>query len=481
MKKYWKSIEEKENEGNILPDGIKEWVPEKEEIIDFLENSGESLTSSRRDFLKFCGFSFAATALISSCKNPVNKAIPYLVKPEDVYPGEASHYASAYYDGKDFCNIVVKTRDGRPIKIEGNEFCPVSRGGTTARIQASVLSLYDEGSRLKNPIKNGNETDWSSADREIISKLQEISASGGKTVILTSTLISPSLLEAVSGFLSKYPNTRHISYDAISMHGIREAHRLYLGQGVIPAFHFDKADLIVGINCDFLGTWLSPGEFTCQYAATRRLREGKTTISRHIQIETALTLTGSNADERITVNPSEEALVIINIYRELALKAGIQAPEAEPSRIDVKKIAGRLWENRAKCLLVCGTNDVNLQVVVSAVNDLLNNYGSTLTMDDHFNLGKGDDKAMAAFVDELSQGQIAGVIIYNVNPAYDYPGSSTFAEGLKKAGLTVSLSPTPDETAGLCQLVCPDDHYLEAWSDAEPRKGTYSVAQPAIQ
>lgn len=480
MKKYYKSIEELKGSPGIKEELHDKGILHQDEIIEFLEKDGELISSNRRDFLKFLGFSFVTAAVVSSCKNPVNKAIPYLVKPEDIYPGEANHYASTYFDGKDFSNIVIKVRDGRPIKLEGNEKCPLIKGGSTARIQASLLNLYDEATRYRNPVKDGKESSWLVVDKEITGQLKRIDASGGKMVLLTSSIISPSTLSAIQGLLAKYHGMTHITYDAISYHGLREAHRLFAGSPVIPAFHFDKADIIVGFNCDFLGTWVSPIEFSRQYADTRRLDADKQGMSYHVQLETALTITGSSSDLRIPVKPSEEGILLLNLYNELSKLAGKNALEIKSSRSEISDMAGKLWQNKKKSLVVSGSNDQYVQILVCAINDLLENYGQTITLGDHYNSGRGDDKAMIEFVNDLNAGKIAGLIIFNVNPAYTFPESEKFIQGLRKLKLLVNTASSVDETAKLSQYICPDNHYLESWTDAEPRKNLFALGQPVI-
>ncbi|MCD4735109.1 MAG: hypothetical protein K8R53_03610 [Bacteroidales bacterium] len=255
------------------------------------------------------GFSFGYAALASSCEQPVRKAIPYLNKPEDLTPGMASHYASTFYDGNDFCPIVVKVRDGRPIKIEGNDLSEIYQGGTTARIQASVLNLYDSA-RLKFPTLSGEKSDWNTIDNEITSKLKEISDQDGKIVILSSTIISPSTKKILEEFSAVYPQTEIVYYDSVSYDAIRKAHEGVFGERILPTLRFDKADVIVGFNADFLGNWLSPVEYTWQYAKTRELDINKKKISKHYQFESLMTLTGSNADYRIPIKPSEEKSIL---------------------------------------------------------------------------------------------------------------------------------------------------------------------------
>ncbi len=231
-------------------------------------------------------------------RSPYRKPYPYLIKPEEVTPGKASYYASTFFDGTEYGSVLVKVRDGRPIKIEGNHQSPVSRGGTSARIQASVLNLYDDA-RYKEPTIKGKEVGWEELDNVVWDRL----AKGGRTVLLTPTVISPSTAEVIRKFLQAYPNSEWIQYDEVSASGIREAHMAVFGAAVIPGYHFDRADYILSFDADFLGTWIAPVEFTRDYASTREVSSKHPHMSKHIQVESALSMTGSNADERIPVSP----------------------------------------------------------------------------------------------------------------------------------------------------------------------------------
>ena len=177
-------------------------------------------SASRRDFLKTFGFSIAAASIVASCKRPIDKAIPYLVKPDEVNPGTANYYASSYFEGNEYGSIIVKVRDGRPIKIEGNALSSISQGGTSARIQASVLNLYDDA-RFKTPLKSGSEITWEKADEEIMAQLSTLKSQGGKLVLLSSTIISPSTREIIRKFAEKQANTEWIQYDPVS--GLRNS------------------------------------------------------------------------------------------------------------------------------------------------------------------------------------------------------------------------------------------------------------------
>jgi hypothetical protein len=254
--------------------------------------------TSRRDFLKVFGFSLASTALLAACKRPVHKALPYIDQPPEITPGKSLYYATSFYDGHEYSGIIVKTRDGRPIKIEGNSLSPFNGEGTTARVQASVLSLYDD-SRLKSPSVDQKPVSWDVADNQIINELAKINSSGGKVVLLTSSIISPSTVKLINEFGAGFGNFEWVRYDSVSYSAIIEANSICFHEEIIPDLKFQNADIVVSINADFLGTWLSPVHFIPGYVTRRKLDNGEKNMLRHIQFESGMSLTGSNADKRL--------------------------------------------------------------------------------------------------------------------------------------------------------------------------------------
>jgi len=478
MKKYWKSIEEKDC-FDVSVDENQKKLSHKSTLEDIATDIPYKAPASRRDFLKLCGFSITAATLAASCETPVRKTIPYLNKPEEIVPGIANYYASSLFDGGDYCSVLVKTREGRPIKIEGNELSSMTKGGTSARIQASVLSLYDDA-RLKNPLKKGDKTSWNNVDENVKSLLGEVKDGGKKIAILSSTVISPSTKSVYNDFVKAYPNTQVVYYDAISASALLQANKMSFNEQIIPDYRFDKAAVIVSFGADFLGTWLSPIEYTKGYAKNRKLDINKT-MSRHIQFESGLSLSGSNADERIPIKPSEEGVILANLYNELASLLGkstlLNVPKTSRK---LKSLAKELVAKQGKSLVISNSNNVHIQLLVNAINDLLGNYNNTIDLNNPLQLKQGLDTDMDALVSDMNSGKVEALILNNVNPAYDYCQADKFKEGLKKLKLSLSFSATLDETASLVDFVCPDDHYLESWGDAEPKKGIYSLAQPTI-
>lgn len=479
-KVYWKGLEELNRDPEFLKHQNNEFI-EHLPVTKAVENKAkEESATSRRDFLKFLGFGLGA-ATLAACEAPMRKTIPYLVKPEEITPGVPNWYASSYYDGHEYGSIVVKTREGRPIKIEGNDLSSVSAGKASARVQGAVLSLYDD-TRARRPFTNGEPTTWSAVDTDIKNKLADIATRGGQIRILSSSIASPSTLGAIGEFAAKYPTTKHIQYDAISHYGMIAANQQSFGKAGIPAYRFENADVIVGLGCDFLGTWLAPVEHARGYASNRKLNKSKKSMSRHFQFESHLSLTGSNADVRIRVKPSELGATTIALYNKLAAKAGSASISGGKTNADAKIeiAANELWNARGKALVVSGSNDSNEQLIVNAINSLLNSYGSTIESGRMCNYKQGNDADFAALVSDMSAGNIAALIVYNCNPGYSAPDGAAFVESLKKVGLSISFNDRMDETSAACKYLCPDSHFLESWNDVEPYTNTFSFVQPAI-
>jgi Fe-S-cluster-containing dehydrogenase component/anaerobic selenocysteine-containing dehydrogenase len=473
MKKYWKDIESKDKSKEVVV--IKQAAENGSPLLDLVGDQNMGLHASRRDFLKLCGFSFAVTAL-SACRQKISKAVPYVTAPPEMVPGDALYYASSYVNGNDYCSIIVKTRDGRPIKIEGNPESHITCGGTSARVQASVLDLYD-GNRFKGPLAGGKPVSWESIDAEISGKLEKIVREKGIIVLLTPTIYSPSTEAIIGGFLKKFPGSEWVQYDAISYSAILEANKISFGKQVIPDYRFDKADLVVSFGADFLGTWLSPVEYTKQFSS-RRIPENE--MNWLIQLESNLSLTGSNADKRIQIKPSQEYAILLNIYKELIKSVDNRKIEVPASEVDVREISEKLLSSKGKSLVISGSNIKQVQLLVNEINRLLGNIGKTILFNSFLRTHAAIDSDMEKLIGKMQKGDVAGILIWNVNPAYNLYKSDSFSEGLKKVGLTIGLSGSPDETNNLVQYICPDNHYLESWNDAEAKKGCFSLMQPAI-
>ncbi|MDP2176735.1 MAG: TAT-variant-translocated molybdopterin oxidoreductase [Bacteroidota bacterium] len=478
---YWKGEEELLRTKEFLA-AQKNEFNEALPLDEVFSENNMGLTANRRDFLKFFGFSVAAVSLAACNSTPVRNIVPYLVKPEEITPGVANYYNSTCGACSTACGTTIKTREGRPIKIDGNVNSPISKGGLCATGQASILGLYDT-ERLDGPTKDGDNIDWKDLDSEIQTSLNSIASAGGKIAIVSGTIHSPSTLAVINEFKTKYTTANHISYDAVSYSGILSANKDSFGKQVIPSYHFDKANVVVSFGADFLGTWISPVEFTKAWSAKRKV-EGSEKVLKTIVFESNLSLTGSNADYRFPMKTSNEAIYVVALYNELAqLSGGSQISMAKTGDLAggaIKQTAKALWTEKGNAIVVSGSNNPAIQSVINGINILLGNYGNTIDLDNHSNQYKGVDADFVQFSNDLKAGAYQAVIFYNTNPVYNSPLSNVIVEGLKKTKLSVSFSGTKDETATLCQYIAPDHHFLESWNDAEPKAGIYQLSQPTI-
>jgi molybdopterin-containing oxidoreductase family iron-sulfur binding subunit len=299
----------------------------------------------------------------------------------------------------------------------------------------------------------------------------------GTIVLLTPTVFSPSTEAVIAGFLQKFKGSEWIQYDAISYSAMLEANKTSFGRQVIPDYRFDKADLIVSIGADFLGTWLSPVEYTKQFSSGR---DPEHNMNRLIQMESNLSLTGSNADNRIQIKPSQEPAILLNIYKEILKSVENRQIDVPASPVDITEIAKKLLSMPGKSIVISASNVKQVQLIVNDINRLLENIGKTIQFDSYLRTHAALDSNMDMLIGKMKKGTVNALLVYNVNPAYTWYNRNAFTEGLKKVGLTVSLSGTPDETNSLVQYICPDHHYLESWNDAEAKKEHFSLMQPVI-
>jgi len=470
-RKYWKGIEELQETESFQKSKSVEF-PEQNNLESMLADDelNESSTG-RRDFLKFLGFSVVA-ATVAACEAPVIKAVPYVMKPENIVPGMATWYASTYYDGSSYASVLVKTREGRPIFVKGNKDFGLSKGVVNAQIIASVLGLYDS-ERLQGPMKKGKPAKWSSVDNDITKAL----AAAKSVALISNTVISPSLSSSIEALKSSISGTfEHIQYDPISYSAIRRANELNFGKSIIPSYDFSKAKTIVSFGADFLSTWLMPTVFSCQYGEKRN-PDGKW-MSKHFQFEAIMSVTGSNADYRAMTKPSEEESVLRYILAKLNKKtASISKSLKSTADAAVKS----LKESGKESLVVCGTNNTGIQQLVNEINNLLGANGTTIDLYNELNLFQSEEAKMLDFVDSMAKGNKPDVVLfYNSNPVYSLPNGADFAKELKKVKTSVSMNSHGDETSSLCTFMCPAHHSLETWSDFNAKTNHYALAQPMI-
>ena len=470
---YWKDIENKNLDGMNL----------KEEFQEGTYPEGMA-QHSRRDFLKTLGFSLTVTSIAACTKIPPKKVIPFLRKNDQIVPGVADWYATTCQGCSAHCSLLVKSREGRPIKVEGNDLSPHNRGGVCPYAQGGLLSLYDSF-RIQSATANGVALEWEAIDSELMTKLKETQTQNKKIVLITNTLRSPSTLALIEDFKKTYKSVEHISYAPYEVNSILDAQEMCFGERGFPALDIKKAKLIVSFSADFLGTWGASVAQTKDYSERRDLFKGKDII-RHIQIEQAMSLTGSNADLRIRSGLDEENAFIQNILVDLQKTTG-RTLIPGISKIPVKnsqsltKILQELKASKSASIVISGSRNITIQVYINAINELLDNWGKTIYPADYSYSLWANDSQMENFVQSAIKGEVGAAIFWDVNPGYDYYDAKMFADAVAKIPVSVSFSLSPDETSSLCRYVMPSLHPYEAWGDFEVEKGLYSFSQPLLR
>ena len=466
-KKYWKSVEELNENSSIVKALQQNEFVEEIPVDQFLgdKETLESSSTSRRDFLKYVGFTTAAASL-AACEGPIRKSIPYVVMPDEIVPGIANYYASTIADGFDFANVLVKTREGRPIKIERNRVSD-SVGSVNARVHASVLSLYDIN-RLPTPTIGGEASTWKDFDTTLEGKLNALK--GEEIVLLTQTFASPSTARLIKEFTAKYPNVRHVIYDTVSSSEALDAFQNKYGVRALADYDFSEAEVIVSVGADFLGDWQGGG-FDSSYSKGRIPSKGK--MSQHFQFEANMSLSGANSDKRVPVTPSQQQLVLN------ALTGGSTSELPESIVAVVLKAKAALQKAGNKGVILTGLPDVAAQSKALSYNE---GVGS-IVMDTKKPkmIRKGNAKEVISVLNGVISGSIKGLISVGVDPVYSFPNNDAFSKAYSNLDLSVSFSFKQDATASLSQLVAATPHYLESWGDTQIKKGSFGLMQPTIR
>jgi molybdopterin-containing oxidoreductase family iron-sulfur binding subunit len=467
--------------------------------LGVLNNGGAQSDLSRRDFLKLSAAAMAfATA--GCALRPTEKIIPYVKAPEEIVPGVANYYASTLLDAAG-TGVLVKTREGRPIKIEGNPDHPLSQGKLTASGQLSIFNLYDPD-RLTGPVKltpgvrgPAQAIPWQTADAEIGKALAEAK---GKVVLLTGTIHGPARVRLAQNFASAFPGGQHVMADAWSYEATRSAQEKCYGAAVLPRLRFDRAEYVLSLGMDFLGSGYSHLEWQVDFGKQRKIRDGK--MAKLVVFEPFLSVTGSNSDERHRVRPADLPKIAMAIANQLLSQghypegpdtaslrnafakysaSSVESETGLPSGT-IQHVAQELWQNREQSLIVAGEAE-SLQIVANLLNSICGNDGRAVDgAMSPSRQSKGSINDMLDLIHDMNAGKVDALIIHGTNPAYWLSEPAGFAAAIKKVGTVISLSDRVDETANHAHYVLPGLHYLESWGDSEPQVGLYSLAQPAI-
>ncbi|MDP9958593.1 TAT-variant-translocated molybdopterin oxidoreductase [Chryseobacterium lathyri] len=432
-------------------------------VEDFLGDAEQNGSStSRRDFLKILGFSTAAVTL-AACEAPVIKTIPYVVKPHDIIPGVPNYYASTYFDGFDFASVLVKTREGRPIKIDPNPAAG-DLGKTNARAQASVLSLYDND-KVKQPKLDGKDETFDKVDSFVLKGLADANAAGKKIVLLSHSFPSPTFKKLFAEFKAKYPTAELVTYDAYPHSAALDAAQEVFGQRALPVYDLKGSELVVSFQADFLGDY-NASSLETSYAAARKPGPN---MLRHIQVESNMSLTGANADSRYRLKPSAVNKTLVEVYN--AIVGGGTSDKT------ATEIANELKAKGSKAV-VLADGSKGAQVLAHLINQKLGSVAFT----GKANFLKEFDKARyQEFLGWVNAGQVGVLIANNVDPIYSHPKGEDFKKSLAKVACVVAVADKKNEMYKAAKAVIPVANWLESWGDIEPQTGVYSLMQPTIQ
>ncbi len=470
-------------------------LDESSMTVEFPDGSG-SMSLSRRDFLRVASTAAAASGLTAAagCRVPQDKVVPYVKRPEEVYQGVPNIYTSVCRGCSAGCGTLMTVREGRPQKLEGNPDHPLNRGKLCARGQASVLDLYD-ASRLQTPVKgDGSAVTWEALDKAVSGAIK------GKKVRVLARATSGSAERALWDAFAKGTGAQVIYWEPLAQNALGQAHEKAYGEPFLPHYRFDAAQSIVSFGSEFLDTWMSPTEFTGGYASKRNPDQE---INHLTVFEGRLTLTGTAADERHPVKPSDFLYVALAVANEIILggssrfandpnvRAALKGYSADGVAKSVgigadaiKSAAARLKKAGKAGLAVAGrsgagVNGVQLEAVVALINEAIGAVGTTV---EHRASQQGATTfaPVAALLKELTGGSVDVLIIHGLNPVYDMPPALKFGAAMKGAKTSVVIDTVLTETGKAATYVAAANHDLESWGDSEPVQGTYSLQQPGM-
>ena len=454
----------------------------------------------RRDFLKLVGIGVAGAAASSCMPSPPEKLVPYLNAPTDVLLGVPNWYASTCTECSNGCGILVKAREGRAIKIEGNPAHPVNQGGLCARGHAALQGLYDPD-RLKSPMaKDGGAWKVMGWDEAIALAGQKLAAAKGQGVRLLTGHQTGSMAALTAEWAAAVGATRHM-YEPFAHETLREANRRTFGVAAVPVYDFARARMILSFGADFLETWLNVTGNAKGFAAARAPGNG----THFMAVEPRLSLTGANADEWIAVKPGGELALVLGLVRAIVTgnlgsggAAGIgdalsaYTPEVVEQQSGVKaemvnEIARHFTSAKPSLAIAGGIatqseQGVALAAAVNLLNSVAGNVGQTVRFDRTMNLDDlGSFADLQKLIADMGEGKVGALVVHGTNPVYSVPGWAGFPAAMEKVPFKMAIVTSMDETAEACDLVFPALHSLESLDDVEPARGVRSIVQPAMQ
>jgi molybdopterin-containing oxidoreductase family iron-sulfur binding subunit len=470
-KTLWRSL------GELL--GARSFKESQER--EFPEGASEAPDGmGRRNFLTLMGASLALGGL-AACRRPEELIVPYSRAPEEVLPGKPLFFATALpFFGTAF-GVLVESHEGRPTKIEGNPRHPESLGAATSFLQAQILDLYDPD-RSGMPLERGEHKTWDEAASFLRRTGADLAARRGKGLaVITEAHRSPTVAALLAELKEKMPEAMVVRYDTFARQSAREGARIAFGKALEPILDVERAKVIVSLDSDLFSTEYSPIKQARGFAAGRSSDRVGPEMSRFYAIESAHSVTGSNADHRLRMASGKIPSFFAAVARELGLAADSNVPLTEREARHAKAIAADLAANRGKGLVVAGLGQsAELHALVALVNDTLGNVGKTVRYVAPFEAGSEGPESLLAVSEAIGKGTVDTVLVLGANPAFDAPADAMFASALGKAKLSIALATHVDETSKAATWHLNRAHALETWSDVRAEDGTASIVQPLI-
>ena len=469
-KRFWQSLEE---------------LSETKEYREFLEHEFPHDTAKnpegidRRDVLKLAAASAALAGLSACTKLPTEKIVPYVKPPEEIIPGKPLFYATSMQLAGVAAGLLVESNMGRPTKIEGNPEHPGSLGGTDVFAQASVLTMYDPD-RSQTVIHEGRISDWNAFAAAMGNARVRQAAKGAGLRILTETVTSPSLAAQIRAVLAQFPEAKWHQYEQCGRDNVRAGAKLAFGKPVNPVYKFDKADVIVSLDADFLTAGAGHVRYAREFSARRSMESPSSNPNRLYVVESMPTSTGAMADHRKPLSPSG----ISGFAHTLAASVGVAVPNGT-GEFPVEwthAVAKDLQQHRGSSLVIAGEEQpAFVHALAHAMNAALGNVGKTVYYTDPLEVNPVDGiESLRDLVNDMKAGKVDALLILGGNPVYDAPADFDFGPALLNVKLRVHSGLYYDETGELCHWHVPATHYLESWGDARAYDGTIGIIQPLI-
>ena len=434
---------------------------------------------SRRTFLTLVG---ATTALAACEKEGRSTVVPYTKRPQEVVPGVANFYASSFPEGRRAYSVLVKTREGRPIHITGNDEHPGLKGKTSPRALADVLRLYDPD-RLRGPKIQGRPASWPEAEQALIAALAAAKRENRPVLLLTGATSSPTRKALLADLKAALPTLEHLAWEPALGDGAQEGALAAYGMPVEIRPRLDKAKVILSLGADFLNG--EDPEAIAAFTARRRPSEPGMSMNRLWVLEGAMSLTGTNADQRFPVRPSRIAALAISLARELGpLPAGARLPEIPAGLAEKEGLPAEAWKKLVQDLKSAGREAVVLcgdamPAETHLAAALLNAMLGSQALDVRPSESLATLKDLDAVVKGMAAGRFAAALLWDVNPGYAYPKAAEWKTAFEKVPTRAWIGLLENESAAQCPIVLPEHHWLEAWGD-HADGAVMTLQQPCI-